>query len=369
MFVRLIKKPNDHVSIRIVDNVRENGKVKQKTICCVGHFHSSNTTKIELHKKVAQDMIVKMKNELFPALPGMEAILYAPSKKAPPKSVSVNEESINPKTTIEEKRINQGIDDIFGHLYHQLSFDTLLNDSSSAELLKQIVLARIALPSSKLKTCKILERDFNQEYPIHQVYRMMDRLVLQENTVKKLALNATTDLLNQTVNVLFFDVTTLYFESQTSDELRANGFSKDCKFKEVQVVMALVTTAEGLPIWYKEFKGNTSEGSTLTTMVEEMRNELAHVNQITFVADRAMFNKVNLKKLEEMGVKYVVAAKLRTLTKDLKEKILTSNYQPAACEEEFIWGRDFEWEGRRLVVSYSSKRAKKDRKSSELYVL
>ena len=56
-----------------------------------------------------------------------------------------------------------------------------------------------------------------------------------------------------------------------SDELRDFGFSKDCKFNETQVVLALVTTTEGLPVTYRLFPGNIYEGHTLITMVEEIK--------------------------------------------------------------------------------------------------
>ena len=94
----------------------------------------------------------------------------------------------------------------------------------------------------------------------------MDRLSRQEEFVKNLVWQSTLSLFQEKVDVLFFDVTTLYFESVESDELRAFGYSKDSKFKEVQVVLALVTTTDGLPITYELFAGNT-----LVTMIENMQ--------------------------------------------------------------------------------------------------
>ena len=97
-----------------------------------------------------------------------------------------------------------------------------------------------------------------------------------------------------------------------SNELRDFGFSKDCKFNETQVVLALVTTTEGLPVTYRLFPGNIYEGHTLITMVEEIK-KVYEVDNILLVADRAMFSKENLAAMDTAGIKYIVAARLRRL--------------------------------------------------------
>ena len=81
MFVRLVQKKNDRVSVRIVENVKKDGKVKQKTVCCVGHFHKDNLKDIETYKRIGNDLIVKIKNEKRPALPGFEEIVHAPRQR------------------------------------------------------------------------------------------------------------------------------------------------------------------------------------------------------------------------------------------------------------------------------------------------
>ncbi|MFZ2396876.1 MAG: transposase [Smithella sp.] len=134
--------------------------------------------------------------------------------------------------------------------------------------------------------------------------------------------------------MLFFDVTTLYFERIDTDELRALGFSKDCKFKEVQVVLALVTTTKGLPITYKLFPGNTYEGGgTLMEMVKDLQTQYA-IKHILLVADRAMFNEDNLSFMESLGIQYIVAAKLKALPKSLKADILHADYNEEVMEDE-----------------------------------
>ena len=105
-------------------------------------------------------------------------------------------------------------------------------------------------------------------------------------------------------------MTTLYFESTKDDELRNFGFSKDCKFKEVQVVLSLITTDYGIPISYEIFPGNTFEGNTLIETLGQVKDKY-NVEDITIVADRGMFSAKNLEALEKENVQYIVGAKLK----------------------------------------------------------
>ncbi len=117
----------------------------------------------------------------------------------------------------------------------------------------------------------MLEQDYGVRIPLEKIYRMMDHVADQEEDIKKSVAYTTRSILEEEFDVLFFDVTTLYFESVQRDELREFGFSKDCKFKETQVVLALVTTKQGLPVTYELFPGNIYEGATLIQMVQKLK--------------------------------------------------------------------------------------------------
>ena len=364
MFVRIVKKNDNHVSIRIVENQRIGDKVKQKTVCCVGHFHKDNVEKIEMHKRIAEEMIIKIKNEINPALPGMEEIVHASKKRTP-----VKENTVNVKCLEEEARINAGLVDVFSHAYEQLdletSIDTGYRQEDSNELLKEIVLSRISDPVSKRKSVRNIEQEQNIELDLDKVYRMMDKVYTCQNRIKDKIRVSTLDLLNQKVDVAFFDVTTLYFESFTPDELRNFGFSKDNKFKETQVMLALISTTEGLPLDYELYPGNTYEGNTLITVIEQLEKRY-NLSETFIVADRAMFTHANLSKLDEKKVKFIVAAKLKILNRTIKGQIVADIALVKAENsqlEKFV--KDYEHDGRRLVVSYSKKRAEKDKKDRE----
>jgi transposase len=161
---------------------------------------------------------------------------------------------------------------------------------------------------------------------------------------------------------LLFDVTTLYFESIETDDLREFGFSKDQQFHTTQVVLALATTREGLPVGYRLFPGNTAEVSTLIASLEEWRQVLPF-GKVIFVADRAMMSESNLALLEEAKIEYVVAAKLKRMKGDIQSKILEGPKQKKETDKAY---QDMLLtNGRRLIVTHSLKREEKDKKDRQ----
>jgi len=357
MFVRIKPKPNGKKSIQIVESYRRADKVSQKIVRHVGQ--AATDREVEEMTRLAQSIITEMETEKQPGLPFLDPIKVLKEnrqKKEPSESVKI-------KNLREEQRIIDGIGDVFGKLYKDLKLNKLISgthkDEQWNEILESCVLARIANPVSKRRSASLLEEDYGIKIPLEKIYRVMDHVADRESDIKQHIAQTTLSLFQEHVDVLFFDVTTLYFESIETDELRAFGFSKDCKFKEVQVVLALVTTTKGLPITYKLFSGNTYEGSTLVEMVKDLQTEYA-INNILLVADRAMFNEENLSQMESLGIQYIVAAKLKALPKSLKSDILHSDYQAAVIGDDLHWLKEFEHKSRRLIVGYSSKRAKKD---------
>lgn len=358
MFVRVKKKDDKRWQISIVESIREGKAVRQKIVRNVGTAY--NEREIDEFKRIGEVAIIHMKAAAKPVLSFADpADFHAPKKR----KKTIKEELVDINDLREEKRINEGYSDIFSDLYKEVGLDESIkctkNDREWNDVIESTVIARIADPKSKLATLRQLEDNFDIKIPFQKIYRAMDRLVKCESTVKSIIRKHTMGIFNEKVDVLFFDVTTLYFESITSDEIKNFGFSKDCKFKEVQVMLALVTTQEGLPITYKIFSGNTFEGHTLKQTIDEMRQDFA-VENFVFVADRGMFNEKNIQYMDDNNIGYIVAACLKKLPTELKNEILTREFSPAVICDDFHWFDEFKHKNRRLVVSYSSKRAKKD---------
>jgi transposase len=189
---------------------------------------------------------------------------------------------------------------------------------------------------------------------------VMDKLYPKIDDLKKKTFQRTQKILPEKIDILFFDCTTLYFESVETDEIRQFGYSKDHRFNTTQVVLALATNSDGLPIGYELFEGNKAEVKTLLECLKSWKS-LFNIQSVCFVADRAMMSDDNLKMLEQENHHYVVAAKLRALPAKLVSEILSEkNYQAQIINGDFGWVGEFDYKERRLIVSYKTARAKRD---------
>ena len=108
------------------------------------------------------------------------------------------------------------------------------------------------------------------------------------------------------VDVVFLDVTTLYFESQKVSDLKLFGFSKDCKINEVQIVVSLIVDKEGRPIGFDVFPGNTFEGKTLEVAVKKLKKNF-NIDRLIFVGDQAIFSRDNFRILKENEYEYIIS--------------------------------------------------------------
>lgn len=376
MFIRIKSTPNSpRKSVQICEGIRKDGKVRQRVLRHVG------IAKDERHlaelKKLAEaiklQLIEEQKGPFL--LPTKQLSTHAhadeQSMHVPPNLVekTVDARAELPKSLTvdlrklrEKQRLVEGFHDVFGKLFRQFGFHHLLSKKQN-EILKDILLARIAMPASKLRTQGMLSTDFGKNIPLERIYRMMDALILQKEDVQRQVFAAAEKLTFQEASLLLFDVTTLYFESTDADELRNFGFSKDQKFHMTQVVLALATTGDGLPIGYRLFPGNTAEISTLLTCLDDWRKMLS-IGKVVFVGDRGMMSEKNLQALEQAGVIYVVGSKLKKLQRSMQEQILQGPRQTDESKDQAV--QNFRLEnGRRLVVSHSLTRAVKDKKDRE----
>ncbi len=374
MFIRIKKSKNSpKCSVQIVESKRVDGKVKQKIIKHMGTALEGE--ELEELKGLAES--VKRSMEESGQLP-----LYVEEPtpvKENSKNSSKSQESIptnrddfnvNMLDVKEEKRTIKGIHDVYGKLYDELGFDKIIpnptRNKRSVEALKEIVLARVANPDSKRASVGNLEENFAVHLDLNLVYRMMDKIGDKEILkLNKLVYTQTASLFKEKIDVIYFDATTLYFESFVEDEFKRNGYSKDGKFNQAQVVLALMVTKEGLPVGYKAFSGDTFDGHTLIPVLKEIK-EHYNLDKVVYVADAGMFNKDNLKEfetLDEHKMTYIVGARIKNLPKSLQTDIKNiDNYTQLDDNTKVA---TFEYQGKKLLVSHSIKRAKKDKYERE----
>lgn len=375
MFIRIKPTSNsERKKVQICESVRKGGSVRQVIVRHVGI--ANDAQHLEELKKLAEVIKRQIQEERDgPFLFLRDDFIASPSEPVEELVVvsAKNEYETLPETAglqvdlndlSEEVRVVEGFHDIFGTLFHQHGFDKILTLKKS-QVLKELVLARIAQPASKHATQEMLAADFGVDIDLDRIYRLMDALVEKKQQFEQKVFQATESLCFGKVNMLLFDVTTLYFESVEEDELRKFGYSKDQKFHSVQAVLALATTEKGLPIGYRTFPGNTADVSTIQTALSEWRKVLP-IGEVLVVADSAMMSESNLAALEEANIKYVIAAKLKTVFKNKTDMILKKQGDLINFQNEPYWKQELTLPNqRRVIVTYSEKRAYKDKEDRQ----
>ncbi|UKJ07127.1 IS1634 family transposase [Solitalea lacus] len=280
-------------------------------------------------------------------------------------------------TTGEKARFNYGYFQVFSkalshyklpRLFGQIGSKHKLGfDLQNAVLL--MILERLQDPCSKRSSY------FNQnEYlgiekvELQHLYRSLDKLADYNKAIQKQIYQTGRDLFNQQLDVVFYDVTTLYFESELEQEgaLRQKGFSKDGKIGTTQILFCLLIDRDKQPIGYQVFKGDTFEGHTFEKAVKDLKKDY-QINQVIVVADRGMLSKNNLDVTTESGYEFIVGERLKKLPGSLQDFLLDlKNYHGewsySDHEDQLVMVRyaTIEYQGRVIIGTYSAKRAKKD---------
>jgi transposase len=242
-----------------------------------------------------------------------------------------------------------GHDLLLGRIFDEIGFN-LIDDP----LFRHLVIARVAFPKSKLKTTEYLYRYKQIRLSEDQVYRYLDKLYHgQKELVQQISFEHTLRVLDGRINVVFYDVTTLYFEIDREDELRKTGFSKDGRHQSPQVVLGLLVSAGGYPLAYDIFQGNKFEGHTMLPVIEAFKAKYK-LGQLVVVADSGLMSKENIDQLRAKGHEFILGARLKTLKEVDRAKIFGLRLQNG---ESAV----LEIAGLQLVITYSDERAKKDR--------
>ena len=242
-----------------------------------------------------------------------------------------------------------GIELMLGKLFDEIGFNKIADG-----LFRKLVLARVCFPVSKLKTTAYLRRYEGYETDEDKIYRYLDKLnKKQKREVQQISYDHTLTILNGQINVVFYDVTTLYFEIEQEDELRKTGFSKDGKHQNPQIVLGLLVSIDGYPLGYDIFKGNKFEGQTMMPVLNFFRRKYK-IKNLVVVADAGLLSNKNIEALEVNKYEYILGAKIKNESNEIKDQILSLNLENG--QTTMLPYK----QGRQLIVSYSEARARKD---------
>lgn len=232
-------------------------------------------------------------------------------------------------------------------------FDDIGFNAIEDSLFRQLVLSRLIYPVSKLKTSDFLDRYHEMDYPVHQIYRYMDKFhSKKKDLVQQISYEHTKRILGGKVSIVFYDVTTLYFEIDNEDDLRKTGFSKEGKHQNPQIVLGLLVSKNGYPLAYDIYEGNKFEGHTMLPVLDSFKKKY-DLEQLVIIADSGLLSNANIEDLQSGDYEFILGARIKNEKWDIQRDILSLNLNNG---ESAIVKRD----DLKLVISYSDNRAKKD---------
>jgi transposase len=326
MFIRENKNRSGSISVQIIIKVNGTNKVL-KTVGCGAERREIDRLKIvarqEIERLQAQPKLFKSEHD--------ELIEGAFS--------SLSNSSIR----------TVGPELIFGRIYDYIGFGSIRE-----ELFRHLVISRLSFPLSKLKTTEYLYRYQGESIDVDAVYRFLDRLSSTlKPIVEQIAYTHTLRTLKGNISVVFYDMTTLYFEASDADDLRKPGFSKDGKHSHPQILTGLLVGLGGYAGGYDIFEGNTYEGHTLIPVLETISRKFNIGNPVV-IADSSLLTNKNIAALQKTGYAYIIGARLKNESKAIQAQI-----RQRAYGEGSVYVID-QKDNQRLIVHYSTKRAKKD---------
>ncbi len=326
MFIRRLKNRSTTWSVQIID--KSSGKYKVfKTI-----GSASSESEVQLLLQLAKQELDKIRRqpELFIS-----------------ESDAVIEQAYSSLTNASIRTLGPEI--IFGKIYDSIGFKAI-----DAQMFRHLVIARLAFPLSKLKTIEYLYRYQGTQLDIDAVYRFLDKLSNKlKDDVEQIAFAHTLKVLQGNINIVFYDMTTLYFEASDEDDLRKTGFSKDGKHQNPQIYIGLLVGLGGYAIGYDIYEGNIYEGHTLIPFIEKISLKFK-LNKPIIVADAGLLSNDNIKALKNKGYEYILGARIKNEPDKIIEQILETPFTNGQIKS--IWKSA----NIRLIVAYSTSRATKD---------
>jgi transposase len=280
-------------------------------------------------------------------------------------------------TTEEVGRYNYGYYQIYRKAFQYYQLDHLMRriakrwkisfDLDNAVML--MLLERLQEPCSK-RSNYANQLDYLGLDPVYlqHLYRALDKLAADNKLIQQQIFQTGRDLFNRTLDVVFYDVTTLYFESEKElpENLRQKGFSKDGKPGQTQILFCMLIDAEKHPVGYQIFHGNTFEGHTLPEAISQLKKDF-NINKIIIVADRGMIGNENIEAITENGYEFIVGERLKNLPADIQAQLLNkSNYQQtwlyndSTGEQVAVRYYVIRYNNKTIIATYSEKRAAKD---------
>ena len=329
MYVRCKRNKSGSTSVQIIDKSSGSYRLFQTV--------GSSSDPLEI------DRLVKKGKHLIEQAGGQSLIPYERDRELDFVDTFVN--SLDSMNLV-------GPELLLGRIFDNIGFNSIEDD-----LFRDLVITRLVYPVSKLKTTDYLMKYKGVDISVYSIYRYLDKLHRQQiDRVKEISLAHTLQILGGRLSIVFYDVTTLYFEASNEDDLRKTGFSKDGKHQHPQIVLGLLVSQNGYPLDYDIFEGNKYEGDTMMPIIEHFAAKHSF-ESLVVVADSGLLSKSNIAKLKAGGYRYILGARIKNMDKGATDRILELELKDCESADIQMDGQD------RLVVGYKKSRAVKDASS------
>lgn len=230
------------------------------------------------------------------------------------------------------------------------------------------VLQRLVEPGSDLAGSKWLDTVYDDginELKLHHLYRAMDFLDDNKEQIERMLFFKDRDLFNYSLDLVFFDTTSIYFEGEGAENFTVYGHSKDNRSDRKQIIIGVVMTRDGYPLCCEFWPGNTSDVKTLSRIIKLIKERFA-IGRVILVCDRGIVSRKNIESLEKSDIDYIVGVRMRR-EKKIREQILTraGRYEDVA---DNLKVKEVSLDGKRYIVCLNPDEEKKDRQSREMIV-
>lgn len=291
-----------------------------------------------------------------------------------------------PDNIEELSRYNYGFPIVISQLLRLYDLDVLMKRLTRSHKLSFSLLQHLLLmlcdrfndPLSKLGSYNLQNEytGLGQSVELHHIYRTLDYLAANNDIIQTHIYNRNRNLFNYELDVVFYDVTTFYFQSevQQNEALRQMGFGKDGKIGKTQILFSLLIDKNKVPIGFQIFKGSQYEGHTFEKAIEKLKAKY-NIKRIIVVADSGMLNSANIALFDKGGVaegfEYIVGDRLKSMGEAAIEHLTNlNNYTTVTIKDSE--GKDialsyctYPYKGRTIICTWNEKRAKKDKAERE----
>lgn len=369
MFAR-IKKSGKYQYLQIVENSKEDGKVKQRVIATIGRMD-------ELQHKGRVETLIRSLSKF-----SEQALLILTGKS----DVSAEARKIGPSLIFERLWKETGIQEAIRDVLADRRFEFDVERSVFLTVLHRL------MASGSDRYCDKWRRDYCingvEKLSLHHLYRAMAFLGEELNDQKdamSFAPRCTKDTIEEMIffhkrdmfthlDLVFFDTTSLYFEGQGGDTLGQKGYSKDHRPDLNQMIVGAVIDNNGRPLCCEMWPGNTADVTTLIPVVDKVRQRFG-IGGFCIVADRGMISAETTTDLDERRIPYILGARMRRV-KDINIDVLSRAGRYTEVYPEGVPKKDpsplkvkqVYHNGQRYIVCLNTRQARKDAQDREAII-